>query len=133
MLLDQFQNIDQTNIESLQQDTEKLEQQFPMLINQHLGQQEMPYQKWDMSLLNLFSPYFDEQLQEFEAVPLPLPTTQNRNKPKKQKENGRFSKEITDSLKAWLEAHSRNPYPSNEEKLKLMEETGLQRSILSAP
>lgn len=53
-----------------------------------------------------------------------------RHDVKGRKIQGRYPKEITDKLKAWLETNTSCPYPTPDEKLELMKETGLQRSIV---
>lgn len=44
---------------------------------------------------------------------------------------GRFSRAIVHTLKRWIDEHSSNPYPTEEEKEHLKEQTGLSRSQIS--
>jgi len=48
-----------------------------------------------------------------------------------QRKRRKFAKETTDYLKAWLHLHSDHPYPSEDEKMQLCHETGLNRTQLS--
>jgi hypothetical protein len=43
---------------------------------------------------------------------------------------GRFPMATTDTLKTWFETHLQHPYPTKEEKRRLMEETGVTDSML---
>ncbi|KZS86953.1 hypothetical protein SISNIDRAFT_399880, partial [Sistotremastrum niveocremeum HHB9708] len=44
---------------------------------------------------------------------------------------GKLPKETTDHLKEWLHQHSDHPYPSEEEKKQLCEDTQLSMSQVS--
>lgn len=77
-------------------------------------------------------PLYDKP-QRRELIASPVLPTQNCNSTKNLKGKGRFPKEITNKLKASLEAHLKNPYPKEHEKLELMKQSGLQRSILTHP
>ena len=50
---------------------------------------------------------------------------------KQDKPSGRFSKKIVKILKEWLEEHKNHPYPSEEEKERLKDLTGLTRNQVS--
>ncbi|KAH8695824.1 hypothetical protein GQ44DRAFT_634530, partial [Phaeosphaeriaceae sp. PMI808] len=43
----------------------------------------------------------------------------------------RLPKASVKTLKQWCDAHSHNPYPTDEEKMDLMSKTGLTSSQLS--
>ncbi|KAK0710921.1 homeobox KN domain-containing protein [Lasiosphaeris hirsuta] len=47
---------------------------------------------------------------------------------KQRKRRGNLPKETTDKLRAWFVAHLNHPYPTEDEKQKLMQRTGLQMS-----
>lgn len=47
---------------------------------------------------------------------------------KQRKRRGNLPKETTDKLRAWFVANLSHPYPSEDEKQKLMRQTGLQMS-----
>jgi hypothetical protein len=47
---------------------------------------------------------------------------------KQRKRRGNLPKETTDKLRAWFMAHLQHPYPTEDEKQKLMQQTGLQMS-----
>lgn len=53
------------------------------------------------------------------------------NKPPKKR--GNLPKDTTDKLLAWFHAHLDHPYPTEEEKHKLMRQTGLQMSKFGHP
>jgi hypothetical protein len=44
------------------------------------------------------------------------------------KSGKRFSKHTTDILAAWFDNHASKPFPTKEERLQLLEETGLRSS-----
>jgi len=46
-----------------------------------------------------------------------------------REENGRFSSWVVDILQRWFLEHAIHPWPTNEQKLALMEQTGLKRSM----
>jgi len=50
---------------------------------------------------------------------------------KQRKRRGNLPKETTDKLRAWFMAHLTHPYPTEDEKQKLMRRTGLQMSKCS--
>lgn len=47
---------------------------------------------------------------------------------KQRKRRGNLPKETTDTLRAWFREHLVHPYPSEEEKQRMMKVTGLQMS-----
>jgi hypothetical protein len=47
---------------------------------------------------------------------------------KQRKRRGNLPKETTDTLRAWFREHLVHPYPSEEEKQRMMKATGLQMS-----
>lgn len=47
---------------------------------------------------------------------------------RQRKRRGNLPKETTDKLRAWLNDHINHPYPTEDEKQKLMAQTGLQLS-----
>lgn len=47
---------------------------------------------------------------------------------KQRKRRGNLPKETTDKLRAWFVTHLQHPYPTEDEKQELMEQTGLQMS-----
>jgi hypothetical protein len=49
---------------------------------------------------------------------------------KAPKKRGNLPKDTTDKLLAWFHSHLDHPYPTEEEKHKLMRQTGLQMSKL---
>lgn len=49
---------------------------------------------------------------------------------KQRKRRGNLPKETTDKLRAWFAEHLHHPYPSEDEKQELMQQTGLQMSTL---
>ncbi|KAK4448605.1 hypothetical protein QBC34DRAFT_111523 [Podospora aff. communis PSN243] len=50
---------------------------------------------------------------------------------KQRKRRGNLPKETTDKLRAWFMAHLQHPYPTEDEKQKLMQQTGLQMNQIS--
>jgi hypothetical protein len=52
---------------------------------------------------------------------------------KQRKRRGNLPKETTDKLRAWFMAHLQHPYPTEDEKQKLMQQTGLQMSEFYLP
>lgn len=50
---------------------------------------------------------------------------------KQRKRRGNLPKETTDKLRAWFMAHLNHPYPTEDEKQKLMQQTGLQMNQIS--
>lgn len=50
---------------------------------------------------------------------------------KQRKRRGNLPKETTDKLRAWFVAHLNHPYPTEDEKQKLMQQTGLQMNQIS--
>lgn len=48
--------------------------------------------------------------------------------PQQRKNGGRLSKEASRILKTWISKHSSHPYPTEQEKDQLKQETGLKRS-----
>lgn len=47
---------------------------------------------------------------------------------KQRKRRGNLPKETTDKLRSWFLNHLNHPYPTEDEKQKLMQQTGLQMS-----
>jgi hypothetical protein len=47
---------------------------------------------------------------------------------KQRKRRGNLPKETTDKLRAWFVAHLQHPYPTEDEKQELMQQTALQMS-----
>ena len=47
---------------------------------------------------------------------------------KQRKRRGNLPKETTDKLRAWFLSHLSHPYPTEDEKQKMMQQTGLQMS-----
>lgn len=52
---------------------------------------------------------------------------------KQRKRRGNLPKETTDTLRAWFRDNLQHPYPSEEEKQRLMKATGLQMSEFYFP
>ena len=52
---------------------------------------------------------------------------------KQRKRRGNLPKETTDKLRSWFLGHLNHPYPTEDEKQKLMQQTGLQMSEYSRP
>ena len=52
---------------------------------------------------------------------------------KQRKRRGNLPKETTDTLRAWFRENLGHPYPSEEEKQRLMKATGLQMSSFYFP
>ena len=52
---------------------------------------------------------------------------------KQRKRRGNLPKETTDTLRAWFRENLGHPYPSEEEKQRLMKATGLQMSEFYSP
>ncbi|KJR85865.1 uncharacterized protein SPSK_09077 [Sporothrix schenckii 1099-18] len=50
---------------------------------------------------------------------------------KQRKRRGNLPKETTDKLRAWFSEHLHHPYPSEDEKQELMQQTGLQMNQIS--
>ncbi|KAI1003929.1 hypothetical protein K3495_g4280 [Podosphaera aphanis] len=50
---------------------------------------------------------------------------------KPRKRRGNLPKETTDKLRAWFVSHLAHPYPTEDEKQQLMDETGLQMNQIS--
>lgn len=59
------------------------------------------------------------------SLPSTSSTPSNKTKQGGRTRGGHFPKETTDLLKQWLFAHTEHPYPTEEEKLLLAENTGL--------
>jgi hypothetical protein len=70
----------------------------------------------------------------FHSSPLQEPVAslsadiRNRHEPKKPTDKRLCFEQAKIKLQTWLDMNSKNPYPTNHEKLRLMEDTGLQRS-----
>lgn len=118
-------------LENFEEVDDRLSQLLPPLTAEGLRQPDTWDQTIGTKLLDEVTFPFSEQLRESKPPASPLPFTENRNDTTKRKENGPFPKGVTDTLKAWLDMHSKNPYPTNEEKQRLMNETGLRRSSLA--
>ncbi|KAK5663927.1 hypothetical protein OQA88_138 [Cercophora sp. LCS_1] len=50
---------------------------------------------------------------------------------KQRKRRGNLPKETTDKLRSWFLGHLNHPYPTEDEKQKLMQQTGLQMNQIS--
>ncbi|KAF2675186.1 hypothetical protein BT63DRAFT_420407 [Microthyrium microscopicum] len=59
------------------------------------------------------------------------PQLKEDDRPSRRSTGTRFSKEAIKTLKGWIDAHSDNPYPSEEEKEELGTRTGLSASQVS--
>ena len=60
--------------------------------------------------------------------PLNQSTFESRNKGIRKLKAKRLPSAATDTLKAWFERNSNNPYPTKEEKQQLMQQTSLKKS-----
>ncbi|OAD06344.1 Homeodomain-like DNA binding domain-containing transcription factor, partial [Mucor lusitanicus CBS 277.49] len=49
----------------------------------------------------------------------------------RRRRRGNLPKEVTEYLKRWLILHKKHPYPTEREKQKLADETGLMVSQIS--
>lgn len=64
----------------------------------------------------------------FVGYPYPIDAGDMGGDSKQRKRRGNLPKETTDTLRAWFREHLHHPYPSEEEKQRLMKVTGLQMS-----
>lgn len=64
----------------------------------------------------------------FVGYPYPIDSGDMGSDSKQRKRRGNLPKETTDTLRAWFREHLVHPYPSEEEKQRMMKATGLQMS-----
>jgi Homeobox KN domain len=64
----------------------------------------------------------------FVGYPYPVDAGDMGGDSKQRKRRGNLPKETTDTLRAWFREHLSHPYPSEEEKQRMMKATGLQMS-----
>jgi hypothetical protein len=64
----------------------------------------------------------------FVGYPYPVDVGDMSGDGKQRKRRGNLPKETTDTLRAWFRENLGHPYPSEEEKQRLMKATGLQMS-----
>lgn len=64
----------------------------------------------------------------FVGYPYPIDPGDMGSDSKQRKRRGNLPKETTDTLRAWFREHLVHPYPSEEEKQRMMKATGLQMS-----
>lgn len=69
----------------------------------------------------------------FVGYPYPMDSGDVGGDSKQRKRRGNLPKETTDTLRAWFRDNLQHPYPSEEEKQRLMKATGLQMSEFYFP
>ena len=69
----------------------------------------------------------------FVGYPYPMDAGDMSGDGKQRKRRGNLPKETTDTLRAWFRENLGHPYPSEEEKQRLMKATGLQMSEFYFP
>jgi hypothetical protein len=129
MLLDEFTDLDKSHFKVFEEAVDRLTHSLPSLMASCLGQLDIPLPEHGTTLLNSIAipPSLPLQRGPRSAAP-PRSVAQSTHKTNKLNSKHLLPKEAKDKLQAWLDRNADHPYPSSEEKLRLMEETGLQRS-----
>lgn len=126
MLLDGPPSMDTSRLKVFKESADELANISPTLMAECFEQPEISPSEHGTISFGLAS--CSQLLQATELVMPSLPILESLNKATNMNDKRLLYTEVKDKLQEWVDAHSTCPYPSNEEKLRLMKETGLQRS-----
>lgn len=84
-----------------------------------------------MSKFNHFNPNTSSSINNNNSSSSNTNNSNNNSNTPGKKRRGNLPRPVTDILRQWLTNHIQHPYPTEEEKLKLMEQTGLTLNQLS--
>jgi Homeobox KN domain len=128
MLLDRLEDMEKSHLEVFEEAVDGLTHNLLSSIAGCPGQWVLPPPECGKSSFDMATLPSSDLLQESEPVASLSSNKRNRHDAEQPTDKSLFFEKAKIKLQKWLDMNSKNPYPTNQEKLRLMKETGLRRS-----